>query len=80
VAYVFDPDDSASRQERAPKRRRVSKQAAAAEKALENASVFSSLLNDAEKPEFVQLREKAFQESWAKVDERIKVSGPVLSL
>ncbi|KAH6898953.1 origin recognition complex subunit 3 N-terminus-domain-containing protein [Thelonectria olida] len=72
VAYVFDPDGNASHQDRAPKRRRVSKQAAAAEKALEDASAFSSLLNGAEKPEFVELREKAFQESWAKVEERIK--------
>jgi origin recognition complex subunit 3 len=32
------------------------------------------LLNGAEKPEFVQLRETLFQERWAKIDERIEVS------
>ncbi|KAI5466668.1 origin recognition complex subunit 3 N-terminus-domain-containing protein [Mariannaea sp. PMI_226] len=72
VAYIFDPDGDVPQQDRPSKRRRVSKQAVVEGNSLKNASTFSSLLNGVEKPEFVQLREKAFQESWAKVDQRIK--------
>lgn len=71
VAYIFDPDNE-PRNERPSKRRRVSKQAAAAVDSVENASVFTPLLNGAETPAFVQLREAAFHESWAKIDDRIK--------
>ncbi|CAM1507191.1 Fc.00g068320.m01.CDS01 [Cosmosporella sp. VM-42] len=72
VAYVFDPEDDQPRSARPSKRRRVSKQAAAAVKEAENTSAFVSLLNGAEKPEFVQLRETLFQECWGKVDKRIQ--------
>ncbi|KAH7133573.1 origin recognition complex subunit 3 N-terminus-domain-containing protein [Dactylonectria macrodidyma] len=72
VAYIFDPDENGPRQERPSKRRRVSKQAAAAAESAENLSVFTPLLNGAEKPGFVQMREAAFQESWTKIDDRIK--------
>ncbi|KAF4465306.1 origin recognition complex subunit 3 [Fusarium albosuccineum] len=71
VAYIFDPEDDGPRQKPA-KRRRVSKQAQDAADTVENASPFVPLLNGAEKPELVQLRETLFQESWAKVDERIE--------
>ncbi|KAF7558536.1 hypothetical protein G7046_g5623 [Stylonectria norvegica] len=72
VAYIFDPDDDEPRDVRPSKRRRVSKQAATAEDSGEEVSLFSTLLNDTERPEFVQLRETLFQESWAKVDDRIQ--------
>lgn len=49
------------------------------EKALEDASAFVPLLDGAEKPEFVRLREEAFQESWAKVHGRIGVCAPGVS-
>ncbi|KPM39498.1 hypothetical protein AK830_g7090 [Neonectria ditissima] len=72
VAYIFDPEDKGPRQDRPSKRRRVSKQAAAAEESAKNASAFTPLLNGAENPGFVQLRETAFHDSWAKIDDRIK--------
>ncbi|RSL44648.1 hypothetical protein CEP54_014601 [Fusarium duplospermum] len=71
VAYIFDPEGDGTRQKPA-KRRRVSKQAQEASEAVENASPFVPLLNGAEKPELVQLRETLFQESWAKVGDRIE--------
>jgi origin recognition complex subunit 3 len=52
----------------------VSRQAQKAEEVVQDSSSFVPLLNGAEKPELVQLREALFQESWAKVDERIEVS------
>lgn len=36
--------------------------------------LFVPLLNGAEKPEAVRLRQNLFEESWAKVDGRIQVS------
>ncbi|KAM5373823.1 hypothetical protein ACJZ2D_006785 [Fusarium nematophilum] len=71
VAYIFDPDDDGLRQKPA-KRRRVSKQAQPCEETVENTSPFVPLLNGAEKPELVHLRETLFQESWAKIEERIE--------
>ncbi|RMJ16921.1 hypothetical protein CDV36_003395 [Fusarium kuroshium] len=71
VAYIFDPEGDGTRQKPA-KRRRVSKQAQEASEAVENASPFVPLLNGAEKPELVQLRETLFQESWAKIGDRIE--------
>ena len=52
----------------------MSKQAQEAAEPIQNSSSFVPLLNGAEKPELVQLRETLFQESWAKIDERIEVS------
>ncbi|KAJ4272231.1 Origin recognition complex subunit 3 [Fusarium torreyae] len=71
VAYIFDPEDNGTRQKPA-KRRRVSKQAQEVAESVQNSSSFVPLLNGAEKPELVQLRETLFQESWAKIDERIE--------
>ncbi|KAH7274482.1 hypothetical protein MRS44_001193 [Fusarium solani] len=71
VAYIFDPEGDGTRQKPA-KRRRVSKQAQEDSEAVENASPFVPLLNGAEKPELVQLRETLFQESWAKIGDRIE--------
>jgi origin recognition complex subunit 3 len=42
---------------------------------VKHSSAFVPLLNGAEKSELVKLRERLFQESWAKIDERIEVSG-----
>ncbi|KAK7423370.1 Origin recognition complex subunit 3 [Neonectria punicea] len=80
VAYIFDPEDNGPRHDRPSKRRRVSKQAAAAEESTKNASAFTPLLNGAENLGFVQLREAAFHESWATIDERIKVCDLVSSV
>ncbi|KAM0563966.1 hypothetical protein ACHAPJ_000174 [Fusarium lateritium] len=71
VSYIFDPEDNGTGQKPA-KRRRVSKQAQEAAEPIQNSSSFVPLLNGAEKPELVQLRETLFQESWAKIDERIE--------
>ncbi|KAF5675026.1 origin recognition complex subunit 3 [Fusarium heterosporum] len=71
VAYIFDPEDDGSHH-KPTKRRRVSKKAQDAQESVKNLSSFMPLLNGAEKPEFVQLRETLFQESWAKIDERIE--------
>ncbi|KAF4342675.1 origin recognition complex subunit 3 [Fusarium beomiforme] len=71
AAYIFDPEDDGTRQKPA-KRRRKSKQAQDAAEIFKDSSDFVPLLNGAEKPEFVKLRERLFQESWAKIDERIE--------
>ncbi|KAF4978044.1 hypothetical protein FZEAL_5509 [Fusarium zealandicum] len=71
VAYIFGPEDDGARQ-KPSKRKRVSKGAQAATGAVENASPFVPLLNGAEKHELVHLRESLFQQSWAKIDERIE--------
>ncbi|KAG4294691.1 origin recognition complex subunit 3 [Fusarium proliferatum] len=71
VAYIFDPDEDGTRQKPA-KRRRRSKQGQDSAETLKDSSAFVPLLNGAEKPELVKLRERLFQESWAKIDERIE--------
>ncbi|KAF9781958.1 hypothetical protein IL306_012380 [Fusarium sp. DS 682] len=71
VAYIFDPEDDGTRQKPA-KRRRRSKQAQDAVETVKDSSAFVPLLNGAEKPEFVKLRERLFQDSWAKIEERIE--------
>ncbi|UZP33679.1 hypothetical protein NXS19_001495 [Fusarium pseudograminearum] len=71
VAYIFDPEDDGT-QKKSAKRKRVSRQAQKDEEFIKDSSPFVPLLNGAEKPEFVQLRETLFQESWTKVDERIQ--------
>uniref|UniRef100_A0A0D2X8G7 Uncharacterized protein n=1 Tax=Fusarium oxysporum (strain Fo5176) TaxID=660025 RepID=A0A0D2X8G7_FUSOF len=78
VAYVFDPEDDGTRQKPA-KRRRRSKQGQDSAEIVKDSSAFVPLLNGAEKPEFVKLRERLFQESWAKIDERIEVRPNIAS-
>ena len=76
MAYIFDPEEDESRKARPTKRRRVSKQSAAASENVQNISSFVPLLNGAESPEFVHLRESLYHESWAKIDDRIRVCQP----
>ncbi|KAF5661128.1 origin recognition complex subunit 3 [Fusarium circinatum] len=71
VAYIFNPEDDGTRQKPA-KRRRRSKQGQESAEIVKDSSAFVPLLNGAEKPELVKLRERLFQESWAKIDERIE--------
>ncbi|KAF4946231.1 hypothetical protein FGADI_11365 [Fusarium gaditjirri] len=71
VAYIFDPEDDGTRQ-KPTKRRRRSKQGQNSSEIVQDSSAFVPLLNGAEKPELVKLRERLFQESWAKTDERIQ--------
>jgi hypothetical protein len=74
VAYIFDPEDDGT-QKKSVKRKRVSRQAQKDEESIkDSSSSFVPLLNGAEKPEFVHLRETLFEESWTKVDKRIQVS------
>ena len=84
AAYIFDPDeaeDQDHQQQRPSKKRRVgskrrssAKSAGAWESSQQAQTTFVPLLNGAERPEFVQLREKLYEESWAKIDARIQVS------
>lgn len=76
MAYIFDPEEEEPRKARPAKRRRVSKQVAPDLEVVENTSSFVPLLNGAESLEFVHLRESLFQESWAKIDDRIQVYRP----
>ncbi|RBR08560.1 hypothetical protein FVER53590_01340 [Fusarium verticillioides] len=71
VAYIFDPENDGIRQKPA-KRRRRSKQGQDSAEVVKDSSAFVPLLNGAEKSELVKLRERLFQESWAKIDERIE--------
>jgi origin recognition complex subunit 3 len=72
VAYIFDPEDDGT-QKKSVKRKRVSRQAQKDEESIkDSSSSFVPLLNGAEKPEFVHLRETLFEESWTKVDKRIQ--------
>lgn len=72
MAYIFDPENDGSHQKSA-KRRKVSKQNLPDPETAQDASPFVPLLNGAEKPEFVQLRESLFHKSWDKVNDRIEV-------
>lgn len=75
AAYIFNPDEDDDRQQQRPsKKRRVSKQTKQTKsKQAEESSTFVPLLNGAEKPRFVKLREKLYEQSWAKIDGRIQV-------
>lgn len=75
MAYIFDPDqDGESRQDqRAPKRRRVTKGATKRGGKAQDDTLFVPLLNGAEKAEFVRLRQTRFEEAWGMIDQRIQV-------
>ncbi|KFA74810.1 hypothetical protein S40288_03511 [Stachybotrys chartarum IBT 40288] len=66
VAYVFDPDADKDNRERASKRRRKD------DSAVVSPPLFVPLLNGLEHSESVELRQTAFQESWAAIDRRIQ--------
>ncbi|KAJ6445690.1 Carbamoyl-phosphate synthase arginine-specific large chain [Purpureocillium lavendulum] len=73
VAYIFDQDDDETRRERPSKRRRVSKQAKKISAAPEEAeSLFVPLLSGKESAECVRLRQRLYEDSWAKVDARLQ--------
>ncbi|POR31822.1 Uncharacterized protein TPAR_07934 [Tolypocladium paradoxum] len=72
VAFVFDSDEDEARRQRPTKRRRVLKRAKRNSDAHGSEPLFVPLLNGAERPEAVRLRQRLFEESWAKVDGRIQ--------
>ncbi|UNI15075.1 Origin recognition complex subunit 3 [Purpureocillium takamizusanense] len=72
VAYVFDPDDGETHRERPSKRRRVSKQTKRTSAASEAEPLFVPLLNGKESAACVRLRQRLYEESWAKVDARLQ--------
>jgi origin recognition complex subunit 3 len=76
VAYIFEPDEATHTQQRAPKRRRVSKKGQTTSAPPETASHFVPLLGGAESPDFVKLREQLYEESWGKIYGQIKVKPP----
>jgi origin recognition complex subunit 3 len=63
-------------QQRAPKRRRVSKKGQPTPAPSEAASHFVPLLGGAESLDYVKLREQLFEESWGKINGQIKVKAP----
>jgi origin recognition complex subunit 3 len=75
VAYIFDPDqdDDSRRDQRATKRRRVSKGTSKKGGKADEASLFVPLLNGAERDEFVRLRQQRFEEAWGMIEQRIQV-------
>lgn len=74
VAFIFNPDaDGEAQQDRAPKRRRVSRQASKKDGTESSDRLFVPLLNGAEKPECVALRQQLFENGWSKIDGRIQV-------
>ncbi|PWI65168.1 hypothetical protein PCL_07345 [Purpureocillium lilacinum] len=72
VAYIFDPDDDETHRERPSKRRRVTKQAKRTSAANEAEPLFVPLLNGKESAASVRLRQRLYEESWAKVDARLQ--------
>ncbi|KAL7799154.1 origin recognition complex subunit 3 N-terminus domain-containing protein [Trichoderma ceciliae] len=78
VAFIFNPEENeAPRRERPSKRRKTARRAAVAEDEEDedeeiSSSWFTPLLNGAESPACVQLRERLLGESWAMVDARIQ--------
>lgn len=60
------------------KRRKVSRQTKKGKPDAQGSEpLFAPLLNGAETPECVRLRQQLFEESWAQIDGRIQVSCPV---
>lgn len=78
AAFVFGQDDETERPSRPAKRRKLTKKTTASmNPKLAAHSRFSAefvpLLNGAEKPEFVSLRQKLFVDAWSAIDARIQV-------
>ncbi|XP_044714923.1 origin recognition complex subunit [Hirsutella rhossiliensis] len=74
VAYVFEPEEEQeTRSERPLKRRKVSRQARKSKSDVHDSEpLFAPLLNGAEKPEYVRLRQQLFEASWARIDDRMQ--------
>ncbi|KUI66814.1 Origin recognition complex subunit 3 [Cytospora mali] len=77
AAFIFGQDDETEQPSRPAKRRKVSKKATAPVNAKHAArphygAEFVPLLNGAEKPEFVGLRQKLFVDAWSAIDARIQ--------
>ncbi|ROV99949.1 hypothetical protein VMCG_06216 [Cytospora schulzeri] len=75
AAFVFGQDDEPT--SRPAKRRKITKKAAASVNPKHAArsyfgAEFVPLLNGAEKPEFVSLRQKLFADAWSAIDARIQ--------
>ena len=84
ASFIFGQDDETERLSRPAKRRKVSKKAAGSVNAKQAnrshaGAEFVPLLNGAEKPEFVTLRQKLFADAWSAIDARIQVCTPVLA-
>ncbi|PFH60507.1 hypothetical protein XA68_10856 [Ophiocordyceps unilateralis] len=71
LAYVLDADEDESRRQRPTKRRKVSRQTKRSAPQPEE-TYFVPLLNGAEKPECVRLRQRLFEEGWGRVEWRIQ--------
>lgn len=76
MVYIFDPDQGGVGSERPAKKRRVARKPAKGQKTASSTSTtFIPLLNGSEKAGCVALRQKLYEESWAKVEDRIQVSN-----
>lgn len=74
MAYIFDPYEDEKHQQRPSKRRRMSKQTEKTSSDTNNASsAFVPLLNGVEEPDFVQMRQRLFEQSWERIDGHIQV-------
>lgn len=78
MVYIFDPDQGGVGSERSVKKRRVAKKPAKGQKTASSTSTttFIPLLNGSEKAGCVALRQKLYEESWGKVEDRIQVRNP----
>jgi hypothetical protein len=76
VAYIFDAEESETRQQRPTKRRRVSKQTKQLPSGRDASTpfIFAPLLGGAEGPGWVQARHDLFHQSWDKIERCINVS------
>ncbi|KAL0938960.1 origin recognition complex subunit [Colletotrichum truncatum] len=72
AAYIFRPQGDETRTDRPAKRRRVSINAINEEANDTALTKFSSLLNGGELVECVQLREKLFKASWARIESKVQ--------
>ena len=76
MVYIFDPEQGSVASERPAKKRRVARKPTKEQKAANPTSTtFIPLLNGSEKASCVALRQKLYEESWAKIEDRIQVSN-----